>query len=48
MPILAPTGKVAFGKRFVSGSKIVERVPSYRFWPDKAEDAGIISGKKEQ
>jgi hypothetical protein len=30
--------RAAFGKRFVSGAKIVERVPNYRFWTDKAED----------
>jgi hypothetical protein len=36
---MLPTRRVSFGKRFVSGSKIVDRVPNYRFWIDKAEDA---------
>jgi hypothetical protein len=31
--------KVAFGKRFVSETKIVKRVPENRFWIDEAENA---------
>jgi hypothetical protein len=30
---------VASEKRFVSESKNVERVPTYRFWTDRAEGA---------
>jgi len=36
---MPPTTRVAIGKRFVSGSEIVERVCNYLFWTDKAEDA---------
>jgi hypothetical protein len=36
---MSPTRRVALEKRSLSGSKIVERVPNYRFWTDKAKDA---------
>jgi hypothetical protein len=36
---MPPMRMVALKKRRVSGSKIVERVPNYQFWTDKAEDA---------
>jgi len=33
---------VAFGKRFVLGSEIVERIPNYQFWTTEL-GVGIIS-----
>jgi hypothetical protein len=36
---MLPRRRYALGKGGISGAKIVERDPNYRFWTDKAEEA---------